>query len=69
MSAQSGSMARRDSMGKPLFVCPKGHYSILIPALITVSADAITILYSVCQEATVLSLLEPNSENPPTHPQ
>ncbi|WP_160327190.1 hypothetical protein [Ferroacidibacillus organovorans] len=55
-------------MGKPLFVCPKGHYSILTPALITVSADTIAIRCSVCQEATVLSLLEPNSEDPPTHP-
>lgn len=54
-------------MGKPLFVCPKGHYSILIPALLTVSKDAITIRCSVCQEETVLSLLESNSENL-THP-
>lgn len=52
-------------MGKPIFVCSRGHYSILNPTLVTVSLDGIAIRCSVCQEVTLISPHETSPENPP----
>jgi hypothetical protein len=52
-------------MGKPLFICPRGHYSILNPTLVTVSPDGIAIRCTVCQEVTLISLHGTSPENPP----
>lgn len=52
-------------MGKPIFICSRGHYSILNPTLVTVSLDGIAIRCSVCQEVTLISLCEMSTENPP----
>ncbi len=39
-------------MGKPMFICPKGHYSIVGPEMFSVSPHEIVIDCSVCHELT-----------------
>ncbi len=39
-------------MGKPMFICPKGHYSIVNPKMFSVSPSEIVIDCSVCHEIT-----------------
>lgn len=39
-------------MGKPMFICPKGHYSIVSPDMFSMSPYEIVIDCSVCHELT-----------------
>jgi len=39
-------------MGKPMFICPKGHYSIVNPEMFSVSPNEIVIDCSVCHDLT-----------------
>lgn len=42
-------------MGKPMFICPKGHYSIVSQEMFSVSPDEIVIDCSVCHELTFVT--------------
>lgn len=42
-------------VGKPMFICPKGHYSIVSPEMFSVSPNEIVIHCCVCHEPTFVS--------------
>lgn len=42
-------------MGKPTYICPHGHYSILKPNMFSVSTDGVEICCTVCHEKTLIS--------------
>ncbi|QSO53127.1 hypothetical protein [Alicyclobacillus sp. ALC3] len=41
-------------MSKPIFICPKGHYSFVSPELFSIHHGDIVIRCSVCQESTIV---------------